>query len=266
MPGQPLMISCDPGGKGKAVTWKKDNKVIPADKVTVTVLENGTSSVTVAKPTKEDAGVYECEHGGDKGTINVHYKVTLKMDDSQTTASSAWVEGKEVRLTVLVTGLPPPTLNWTKGRVPLKVDSRVKLAVYQGVKDAMLMFSPIMMSDEGAYTCLAENKDAQGIALDKETFNYTITVKGKYAALFPFLGICAEVLVLCTIIYVFERKAINDVPQPTAAAEEDAGPPQDAPALTGEPPGAEAQEEQPEESQQQQQEELGGPPDAEDKN
>lgn len=29
---------------------------------------------------------------------------------------------------------------------------------------------------------------------------------GKYAALWPFIGICAEVIVLCAIILIYEKK------------------------------------------------------------
>lgn len=32
------------------------------------------------------------------------------------------------------------------------------------------------------------------------------SILGKYAALAPFLGICAEVIILCTIILIYEKK------------------------------------------------------------
>lgn len=31
-------------------------------------------------------------------------------------------------------------------------------------------------------------------------------ITDKYAALWPFLGICAEVIVLCAVIFIFERR------------------------------------------------------------
>lgn len=31
-------------------------------------------------------------------------------------------------------------------------------------------------------------------------------IAGKYAALWPFLGICAEVFLLCSIILIYEKK------------------------------------------------------------
>jgi hypothetical protein len=34
----------------------------------------------------------------------------------------------------------------------------------------------------------------------------TLSVKDKLAALWPFLGICAEVFVLCAIILIYEKK------------------------------------------------------------
>ena len=32
---------------------------------------------------------------------------------------------------------------------------------------------------------------------------------GKYAALWPFLGICAEVIILCTVIFIYEKRRGN---------------------------------------------------------
>lgn len=60
----------------------------------------------------------------------------------------------------------------------------------------------IRMSDRANYTCTVtaegeDGKDKRGILL---------RVKGKLAALWPFLGICAEVLILCTGIFIYERK------------------------------------------------------------
>jgi hypothetical protein len=42
--------------------------------------------------------------------------------------------------------------------------------------------------------------------LDCTTFSIVWSVTDKLAALWPFLGICAEVFVLCGIILIYEKK------------------------------------------------------------
>jgi len=63
------------------------------------------------------------------------------------------------------------------------------------------------MSDRANYTCT--------VSVGKETAirGILLRVKGKFAALWPFLGICAEVIILCIGIFIYERrtKARNNV-------------------------------------------------------
>ena len=41
-------------------------------------------------------------------------------------------------------------------------------------------------------------------------------VTDKYAALWPFLGICAEVLILCIIIFIYEKRRATKMAQEDA--------------------------------------------------
>ena len=43
----------------------------------------------------------------------------------------------------------------------------------------------------------------------------------KYAALWPFLGICAEVLVLCIIIFIYEKRRAKKMAEEDAKEEAD---------------------------------------------
>jgi len=83
----------------------------------------------------------------------------------------------------------------------------------------------VQISDRANYTCTVTvsewNPAVRGILL---------RVKGKFAALWPFLGICAEVIILCVGIFIYERrtKARNDIddeeenPEPQVVGGEDA--------------------------------------------
>merc|ERR1719295_800245 len=58
----------------------------------------------------------------------------------------------------------------------------------------------VQMSDRANYTCT--------VSVGKETAirGILLRVKGKFAALWPFLGICAEVIILCIGIFIYERR------------------------------------------------------------
>lgn len=81
------------------------------------------------------------------------------------------------------------------------------------------------MSDRGIYECIAvsnltkkEERDASMVRIKGKTKMISkwehqlmlpfssVLVTDKYAALWPFLGICAEVFVLCAIILIYEKK------------------------------------------------------------
>lgn len=74
----------------------------------------------------------------------------------------------------------------------------------KGVPNAVLQIEAANMDDREKYTCLAETQ------LGSNVFNATsesfVRIKDKMAALWPFLGICLEVVVLCTVILVYEKK------------------------------------------------------------
>lgn len=61
----------------------------------------------------------------------------------------------------------------------------------------------VQMSDRANYTCtvsVTSGSSVRGILL---------RVKDKFAALWPFLGICAEVVILCVGIFIYERRTKN---------------------------------------------------------
>jgi len=56
--------------------------------------------------------------------------------------------------------------------------------------------------NRGSYTCIIKGKEG----LNEPTFTYYVRVKDKLGALWPFLAICGEVVVLCTIILIYEQQ------------------------------------------------------------
>jgi neuroplastin len=70
------------------------------------------------------------------------------------------------------------------------------------VKNARLVIDKVKLSDRGYYTCIGRNT-AMGVEVKSEGF---LRIKDKLAALWPFLGIVAEVFVLCAIIFIYENR------------------------------------------------------------
>jgi len=50
---------------------------------------------------------------------------------------------------------------------------------------------------------------------------YFCVAADKYAALWPFLGVCAEVVILCIIIFLYERRQAKQLEKETEKEETD---------------------------------------------
>lgn len=217
-PSEPFVLACTAGSPNDPIQWSKDGKDITEH---IDKLANGTSTLTIEKGTPEDVGDYTCKTAPAAGTpeeatITVGFKLSAEVSPHHSTAPSACVEGKDAQIVLAILGVPKPTsLVWTKNGDALAVSDRVTLEEFDGIPDAKLRFHPLETGDEGKYSCEVTSPK------EHVTVEIQLTVKGKYAALFPFIGICAEVVVLCLIIYRAEKRALQQAnPAPAAAAAE----------------------------------------------
>ena len=71
---------------------------------------------------------------------------------------------------------------------------------------SILKISNVALTDHGTYYCNGTNDVMQLAGLDPAQSDGLVRVKGKLAALWPFLGICAEVFILCAIILIYEKR------------------------------------------------------------
>ncbi|GBP67667.1 Basigin [Eumeta japonica] len=178
----------------------KNNTNIINDRVKY--LKEGTVLKYEGKSQEDDYGEYMCRVGEKNQKFNVQGRTRLKLP-----ANSNVVEGQNLRLTCKLTGKPYSTVHWFFSNETLKDVDVTELMGHraavnvsdQGVENGELLLQEVLRSDAGNYTCHVYTPFM-------ENSTTTVRVKDKYAALWPFLGICIEVFVLCTIILVYEKR------------------------------------------------------------
>ncbi|XP_023242995.1 basigin-like [Centruroides sculpturatus] len=160
------------------------------------------NSLIIKAASLKDTGNYMCTDQ----VNNLTFEVNSKIHITPFAKSLNLVQGDTLTLHCEAVAAPMPKLTWykddelingTEDRVEFRTDDA-------NVSHAKLIIKDLDYEDRATYMCLAEN----GIA---EAVNATILVrvKDKLAALWPFLGICAEVAILCAIIFIYEKKRVK---------------------------------------------------------
>lgn len=183
--------------------YKNDKKLEESDRLKIFQLN---SSLAISKTEADDEGTYRCEVLNDTVVDKLQpqtFKVIWLEVKSMPKSSSVTVE-EQLVLECPVRGKPKPSIIWKKDERPiLEVfnETRVKFEPNEnGIQNGKLLINNVDRGDRGNYTCT--------ITIFSETriiFTF-IRVKDIYAALWPFLGIVVEVLVLGIVIFIFEKR------------------------------------------------------------
>lgn len=203
---QPLILSCNITKAGDyELTWEKNGTEVSQ----VSSLEgrykiiNPERKFIIEKTEEKDAGLYSCRvNTGAKRDIRVVANVVVRLPSNTNV-----VEGEKLSIVCVVVGTEPRlyweagnlTIHNSTGRHILKPDSNNN-------QNAILIVENAGLEDRGEYKCHAKNIVTDlDLAETASDFTY-VRVKGKLAAMWPFLGIIAEVFIMCTIILLYERK------------------------------------------------------------
>lgn len=204
--GKALRLKCSADAGTPAISWTKDDKdVAEAFKDVLNHFsvkqEGATSTLEVRMSRAEDDGKYSCAADNQRLDFNVIAKAFAKIKpsdhavvDGERLTLKCWALGTEVKVRWI---LPNTTSEERVRNENHELPSKVVIT------DGTLIIDHVKMSDRGSYQCVAQNDEDESSAVTAVAF---VRIKDKYAALWPFIFICIEVFVLCSIILIYEKK------------------------------------------------------------
>lgn len=192
-------LECNMSESAVNISWMKNSVQVDFSKQKY---EQGNNSLIIPSGTDDDAGTYVCAVGKDfSRNITFYVKSRVRVEKFEKSINA--VQGDRLILTCKAFGSPKPTVVWYKDNDVISdrnESARIKFADANNLTDSQLIIETLEESDRAVYRCSVFNE------VNEANVTIMVRVKDKLAALWPFLGILAEVAVLCTIILIYEKR------------------------------------------------------------
>lgn len=202
--GKQLTLQCIAEDPSKIV-WKKGDENVKeiAELKDFLQIDAKNGKMIIEKTREHDAGNYSCNLDEASYPFDVWAQVIVKIPQN-----TYVVENDKLEITCVSRGTDPQ-ISWFYSNASeptesplfeIESDDHIKIETLD--KISKLTIDKVLLTDHGTYFCNGtSNKMANSVSSEG-----MVRVKGKLAALWPFLGICAEVFILCTIILIYEKR------------------------------------------------------------
>ena len=159
--GQNLVLTCRCQGIPKpTVKWfQNDNEIKSTTKQKIESKPDGTETLTINRVDLTDSGDFKVVITNPDGTIasTCHVDVLTKPKIDGKPQDVQVTLGEPAELTVKLSGLPKPNVQWLKNGQPFNIDNK-RVKVIQKDDSCSLLIENTQLDDKAVYTLKATNK------------------------------------------------------------------------------------------------------------
>ncbi|XP_054462585.1 neural cell adhesion molecule 1b isoform X2 [Anoplopoma fimbria] len=153
--GESKFFMCEVVGVAKHIDWfgPSGDRIEPnRPDITVTRNDESSSTLTLYKAGKENAGTYKCvaTNGDQQGESTVKVKIFQKITFTNVPSPQEFNEGDNAILVCDVISSPSPTVFWKYKGAKIQMEKDVRFKV---LSNNHLQIRGIKKTDEGSYTC-----------------------------------------------------------------------------------------------------------------
>ncbi|XP_063699172.1 uncharacterized protein LOC134829827 [Culicoides brevitarsis] len=160
-------------------------------------------ALRIEKAVSSDAGVYFCEipdETATKETFTVIANVKAVINEQY-----YFVDTETLNITCAVDGTDP-VITWRVANFTI-TESTGKFVVERNLKKkyGRLLVKNVKTNDTNVYWCVVQNRATELLGIDRQVAT-KVHIWQQYVILWPYIGVCFEVAILCAGIWYYEQK------------------------------------------------------------